>query len=97
VLDIEDLTDAFCCSEESGALKPAAEPFLLLSRRLGIDPERILYVGNSCEKDIVGAHALGMKTALLKTGFPVSRAGCPLADITFRRFGDLPQLLTSYL
>lgn len=51
-------------SEESGMLKPAPEPFLELSSRLGLEPSTILYVGNSPGLDIAGAHGVGMDAAL---------------------------------
>jgi putative hydrolase of the HAD superfamily len=96
-LGIADLADAWCCSEETGYLKPRPEPFLYLAEKLGCSPENILYVGNSYEKDVVGAHAAGMKTALLTGPGMSGRRKYPLADIVFSRYASLPKLLTSYL
>jgi len=56
--------DVAMSSEESGILKPAPEPFLELSSRMGLDPTDILYVGNSPGLDIAGAHSVGMDAAL---------------------------------
>ncbi len=94
-LGIADISDAFCCSEETGYLKPDGKPFLYLAETLGFDPEEILYVGNSYEKDIIGARAAGMKTALIVSPTFHAERRYPLADIIFRRYGELPSLLTS--
>jgi putative hydrolase of the HAD superfamily len=65
------------CSEDSGFLKPAKEPFAMLASRLGLPPERILYVGNNPGIDIAGAKAAGMGAAL------VSRRRVSEADFCF--------------
>ncbi len=65
------------CSEDSGRLKPAAAPFELLTARLGLPKERILYVGNSPAIDLAGAKAAGMAAAL------VSRRRVEGADLCF--------------
>jgi putative hydrolase of the HAD superfamily len=64
-LGIADGWDAVICSEETGALKPAARPFLELAAALGCAPANILYVGNSYRYDVIGAGRAGMKTALI--------------------------------
>ena len=64
-LGVEDLVDISMCAEESGYLKPHAAPFDMLSQRLNVDSESILYVGDSYEKDIVGASRAGMTTCLI--------------------------------
>jgi FMN phosphatase YigB (HAD superfamily) len=49
-----------------GASKPSAIPFLAVAQRIGCCPSRVLYVGDSYQNDIVGAHLAGMKTAYLR-------------------------------
>ena len=63
ILGVAPFVDASCSSGESGALKPDQAPFLLLAQNLGVQPEEMVYVGNSLEKDIEGARAVGMRTA----------------------------------
>lgn len=63
ILGVGPYVDLSCSSGESGALKPNHAPFLLLAQRLGVQPEEMVYVGNSLEKDIEGARAVGMRTA----------------------------------
>lgn len=64
-LGIEDLVDFSLCSEESGYLKPHPKPFLDMAKALEVDPSLLLYVGDSYSKDIVGANAVGMSSALI--------------------------------
>ncbi|MCK5156316.1 MAG: HAD family hydrolase [Spirochaetales bacterium] len=96
-LQIADLSDAFCCSEDTGYLKPRKEPFLYLAEKLECKPSEIMYVGNSYDKDIIGARAAGMRTALFTKSLINTRKKYPQADIIFSRYIDLPKLLTSYL
>jgi putative hydrolase of the HAD superfamily len=65
------------CSEDSGFLKPSGEPFAMLASRLGLPPERILYVGNSPWIDVAGAKAAGMSAAI------VALRRIPGADLSF--------------
>ncbi|MCK5842029.1 MAG: HAD family hydrolase [Candidatus Sabulitectum sp.] len=44
--------------------KPDPEIFLLMSRKLDVLPEECLFVGDSVQYDITGAHSAGMKTVL---------------------------------
>jgi putative hydrolase of the HAD superfamily len=69
--------EAALCSEDSGFLKPAAEPFAMLAARLSLEPSRILYVGNSPSIDVRGAKAAGMSAAI------VSRRRVEGADLSF--------------
>lgn len=65
VLGVETYFDVILSSEDTGYLKPHKEPFLRLSRELSVEPEEMLYVGNSYTKDIEGARACGMLTAYI--------------------------------
>ncbi len=83
-LGLEDWDCSFT-SESTGYLKPHPEPFLELAKRLKLKPEEILYVGNSYEKDVLGAAAVGMKTAHISARKkPGSRA-----DFTFSQYKEL--------
>ena len=50
---------------EVGAFKPDPRGFLIASRRWGIPPDQIVYVGDRSEVDAVGARAAGMQCAVL--------------------------------
>jgi putative hydrolase of the HAD superfamily len=75
--------DPALCSEDSGFLKPAREPFEMLIARLGLPPSRILYVGNSLSIDVAGAKAAGMSAAI------ISRRHVKEADLSFSNWENL--------
>ena len=50
-------------SEEIGSLKPSARVFSTLSEKLATPAEKILYVGNHHQYDVVGPKKAGMKAA----------------------------------
>jgi len=91
LLGFSGIFDSILCSEDSGALKPDPRPFLALAADLGVEPESILYVGNKHEYDIVGAKAVGMKTALIGRGKDAD------ADFTFQRWDTLTQWILAQI
>jgi putative hydrolase of the HAD superfamily len=70
LMGLGGLWDVKLCSENCGGLKPAHAPFLALAEKMGLPPERILYVGNSVPYDIKGSKNVGMKAALLAPMIP---------------------------
>jgi len=85
ILGLDVTWDCAFSSEEVGYLKPNPEPFLHLAERLGVEPARILYVGNSYRYDIEGAHSVGMETAH-RTRRPPADS---VASVSFRDFREL--------
>jgi len=65
-LGLHLLTTCIFVSELVGYRKPDAEIFLAAATCLSVAPERILFVGDTPEADIVGAHRVGMRTAWLR-------------------------------
>jgi HAD superfamily hydrolase (TIGR01509 family) len=51
-----------------GVMKPSPVPFLAVSQRTGVTPDRILFVGDSHDKDVLGAQATGMVGVLIARG-----------------------------
>jgi len=47
------------------AVKPEPRPFLLSLYRLGLPAREVLYVGDRVKTDVIGAHRVGMKAALV--------------------------------
>lgn len=65
-----------CClvtSEEAGKEKPSPEVFMLCLEKLGLCAEEVLCMGDSLEKDVKGAQAVGMQAVLFHPDEP-SRA-----------------------
>lgn len=77
-----------------GVRKPDPAIFVLAVRRLGCEPDEVLYVGDSFEKDMVGAHAAGLRTGWLVGAVerPCPRPEC--VDVRLRQLADLEPLLT---
>jgi len=76
-----------------GLHKPAPEIFALAVQRIGCAPAEALYVGDSFEKDIVGARAAGLHTAWLVG--PTERS-CPapdLVDVRLRALTDVEAII----
>ena len=60
----------FVISAEDTERKPHSLPFEKALKILEIEPSEVLMVGDSIERDVVGAKRVGMKTALAKYGEP---------------------------
>ena len=88
-LGLPGVWDCAISSEDTGYLKPNPEPFYAVSSHLGLPPDRILYVGNNYDYDIIGAHRVGMKTAHLAR----EPAENSVADLTFRDYRELETAL----
>jgi putative hydrolase of the HAD superfamily len=64
-LDLEKYFENIILSSEVGFPKPDRRIFEVALAKLGVAPEESLYVGDSYEKDIVGAKNAGMKAVLV--------------------------------
>jgi putative hydrolase of the HAD superfamily len=89
LLGLEGRFETALCSSASGYLKPAPEPFMMLAENLGLQPERILYVGNSPNVDARGANKVGMTSAI------VSRRRIREADFSFFKWSRLVEFVLS--
>jgi len=79
-----------------GVRKPDPTIFALAVRRLGVAPAEVLYVGDSFEKDIVGAHAAGLRTGWL-TGAVERPCRLPeCVDVRLRCLADLEPLVAAW-
>jgi len=76
-----------------GVKKPDPAIFALAVRRLGCAPAEALYVGDSFEKDIIGAHAAGLRTAWLVGAAdpPCPQPQC--VDVRLRCLADLESII----
>ncbi|MDD4847240.1 MAG: HAD-IA family hydrolase [Bacteroidales bacterium] len=61
-IDAEKYFRYFYSSKDLGVEKPDKRFFINIATEVGIDPEDMMMVGNSYEKDIIGASIAGMKT-----------------------------------
>jgi 2-haloalkanoic acid dehalogenase type II len=90
-LGIRGAFDAIIVAGDVGIYKPDAEVFRLLLVRLKTDPEDALFVGDSYDMDIVGAHGAGLRTAWVHvSGIPT---GAVVPDYTFAAAAGLREVL----
>ena len=61
---LADLFDAAIFSCDVGFIKPEAEIYLECLNRLGVDPNRAVFVGDGGSSELVGAKRVGMGTVL---------------------------------
>ena len=84
-LGLHQYFDHVITSEDFGVKKPAPQPFQKALELLGTKPQDTIMVGDWAERDIAGAHKLGIKTAWAKYGdthkTPDSGADYVLKDI----------------
>lgn len=67
-MDLTEFFDLVIALEDTGKLKPSKMPFEQAIKKLGFEPGKILFVGDNPTRDINGAKAMGMKTALAVYG-----------------------------
>jgi putative hydrolase of the HAD superfamily len=89
ILKLNGLWDFELATEMTNYLKPNPEPFYALAKGLELEPQEILYVGNSHPYDIVGAKQVGMGAAHI-TNRPKPDS---LADFSFSHYNQLSQYL----
>ena len=86
-----DLLPIRVYSSDIGYRKPDRRIFQSAIDRLGVGAAETLFVGDLVKTDIVGAHSMGMKTAL-KQPWGTSRSHGN-ADVMIRRLSELPEVL----
>ena len=87
-LGLTDYIQSLTISDEVGVRKPDIKIFQIACERAGVSPEEAVFVGDSIEKDILGANRAGMVTMFIDRRF----------DLYSVRIGDRrPDYLTSDL
>lgn len=84
-LGLAPLFDATAFSCDEGMVKPAPEIYRLICARLGVSPERTLFVGDSRANDVDAPAAFGIWTA----GIGVDRGNISLAQVAELGLVDL--------
>jgi len=93
-MGLEDLVDQRLFSGECGYLKPDGRCFVFIAEKLRLDVSEILYVGDSYNKDVVGAHNAGMDAVLV--GYRQS-GKYPLALEVFGTWHDFDVWITGQM
>lgn len=92
-LGLRPLVDCVVYANEfaGGRGKPEREPFLVAAHRLGVAPERAIFVGDDARCDVFGAGRVGMKTIHV-TRQRGSVAPVCYADATISTLADVPAI-----
>lgn len=67
-IGLHHMFDAIVTFDDSLERKPAPGPFKLVLKKLGVEAENAIMVGDWAERDVVGAKSVGMKTAFARYG-----------------------------
>jgi putative hydrolase of the HAD superfamily len=67
-IGLHHMFDAIVTFDDSNERKPSPVPFRLVLKKLCVEPEEALMVGDWAERDVAGAKSVGMKTAFAKYG-----------------------------
>jgi phosphoglycolate phosphatase-like HAD superfamily hydrolase len=87
---IQQLIEVVITADDVQHKKPAGEPLIECSKRLGIAPDKSVYVGDS-RIDIKAGKAAGMKTIGVLTGFDNHEAlGREAPDAIIQSVTELP-------
>ncbi|CAN5429201.1 HAD family hydrolase [soil metagenome] len=87
-----DFFQAIAVSGEHGIGKPRPEIFQILAEELGVSVGECVMVGNSLERDILGARNAGMRSAWLKVPGSEEHADVEI-DLAITGLAELPDLL----
>lgn len=92
-LGLENMFDAVVTRDSDGVRKPHALPFQKALAKLNVKPEETLHVGDWPARDVAGAKALGLKTALAKYGMSeVLKDDSIVPDFVLEKFEDLLEI-----
>jgi putative hydrolase of the HAD superfamily len=83
----------------TGEGKPAPEPFAAAARKLGVPPDRCVFVGDHPTCDIFGARRAGMRTIRIRQGFHRAAVLAPHeeADAVIRSLDEVPAVAAALL
>jgi len=94
LIGIDRLMDAVVTFDDTGKKKPHSLPFKKAIEKLKVKPQEILMVGDSIHKDMQGAKALGMKTALAVYGRTLKPTKCPEGvDFLLHKISELTEIV----
>jgi len=92
-LGLRDRFEVILVSEEVGIKKPNPDLFRMALKRLGLEPEECLYVGDHPVNDIEGAAAVGMETIWMQVNQPWREGLTARPKHVIRRIAELTDIL----
>jgi putative hydrolase of the HAD superfamily len=91
-LNLHHIFDAVVTFEDTGERKPSPVPFQRVLSLMDILPEHAIMVGDWEERDILGAHNIGMRTAFARYG-DTFNTGQSAADFDLGSISDLVDII----
>ena len=67
-LNFHNIVDGVVTFDDTGERKPNSAPFNLILKKLNVNPDEALMVGDWADRDVIGAAKVGMKTAFARYG-----------------------------
>jgi HAD superfamily hydrolase (TIGR01509 family) len=92
-MNLINLFDFIIAFEDTGKQKPSKLPFQKALKLLKIKPGEAMHVGNSPERDIAGAKAVGMKTCLAEYGRNKEDKSPVKPDYKIKRISELLKIV----
>jgi len=90
---VRDLFDAIIISADFGLRKPSPGIFAAMAERLALDPQEILFVGDTVHDDVLGSKRAGMRSAWINRQAKPLPDGIPEPDIVIADLAELPDAL----
>ncbi len=84
--------DVIVGSDSGFGAKPDPDPLLAIARKLGVDPETCVMIGDSTH-DLRAGRSAGMKCIAVLTGLATEQDLRDFADLIIQDIGDLPDIL----
>ncbi len=89
---INDLLDLVVISGEVNKRKPSPEIFKSALKMLGLSSDEAVFVGDTADADVAGAHAVGMKVVYIKRRFEQTLERFT-PDVVIDSLAELPSVL----
>ncbi len=90
---VDHFFELILISEEFGRRKPHPAIFISVLEKLGVAPSEAMYIGDSWDDDVVGAHNAGIPSVWINTGLAPDMAGDAAPLHIVDSFTRLPELL----
>lgn len=95
LLGLEGLVDFVLISEEFGAAKPDPSIYHAAVARMGVEPGDVVFVGDTAEFDMAGAHAAGIRSVWINAESKEWPGPGRAPDQMVRHIRDVPRLVGS--
>jgi phosphoglycolate phosphatase len=86
---VVEMFDAVYGADSGHGAKPGPGMLLAFAQATGLQPDRVIMVGDS-RHDLLAGRSAGMRTVAVLTGIASAEDLAPLADAVLRDIGDLP-------